>query len=177
MVIRVDERDRETGVAEKMEAHAAGLLHRAFSVQIFTSQGAWLLQRRSPQKYHSGGLWSNTCCSHPTPGTSTSEAASGRLNEEMGLTTALHPAAAFLYRAEVGQGLVEYEYDHLFTGISDERPRIDPDEVAEYRYVQPDDLLTELARHPERFTVWFRILAPRLAERFTPRNPTPWKQR
>lgn len=176
MVIRVDERDREVGVAGKLEAHVQGLLHRAFSVQLFTPQGEWLLQRRARHKYHSGGLWSNTCCSHPAPGAGTEEAAARRLREEMGLTAVLRPGGTMLYRAEVGRGLVEYEFDHLFTGIALERPRIDPAEVAEYRYVATDALLVELERHPERFTVWFRLLAPRLAGAHPAQTPERWKR-
>lgn len=161
MVIRVDENDRPVGFARKMCVHRLGLLHRAFSVQIFTLQGAWLLQRRAPDKYHSGGLWSNTCCSHPAPGTDTAAAAAARLLEEMGLKAELHPAGLFRYRADVGGGLTEHELDHLFTGITDELPRPDPAEVADFRYVFPEELQAELARHPERFTPWFRILAQR----------------
>lgn len=177
MVILVDRNDREQGVAGKTEAHTAGLLHRAFSVQLFTSRGEWLLQRRAEDKYHSGGLWANTCCSHPAPGLPTAAAAAARLHEEMGLTAALQPATAFLYRAEVGNGLTEYEYDHVFTGIADDRPRIDPREVAEYRYVAPERLFAELAEHPERFAVWFRLLAARLARTAPVQNSPSWMPR
>jgi isopentenyl-diphosphate delta-isomerase len=130
-------------------------LHRAFSVFVFDDAGRLLLQQRARHKYHSGGRWTNTCCGHPRPGESIAPAAARRLREEMGFACDLRPAGAFLYRAEVGEDLVEHEYDHVLIGRHDGDPTPDPDEVAAWRRMALPDLLAELGRRPERFTVWF----------------------
>jgi isopentenyl-diphosphate Delta-isomerase len=155
-VILVDERDREIGTAPKLRAHREGALHRAISVFVLNGRGEMLLQRRAHAKYHSGGLWSNACCSHPRPGEETAAAAARRLKEEMGLRTPLRWVHSFTYRAALADGLWEHEYDHVFVGRTDADPRPDPGEVAEWRWVAIDELSRELERHPERFTVWFR---------------------
>ena len=116
-VVLVDETDLETGTMEKMEAHLLGVLHRAFSIFIFNSKGEFLLQQRAQGKYHNGGLWTNTCCSHPNPGEDILKAASRRLSEEMGFQTSLSPAFTFIYKASFDNGLTEHEFDHVFTGI------------------------------------------------------------
>jgi isopentenyl-diphosphate delta-isomerase len=162
-VILVDEADRPVGRMEKLEAHEAGALHRAFSVFLFDGQGRWLLQQRHPGKYHSGGLWTNTCCSHPAPGESTIEAAAVRLVDEMGITAVLEPAFAFSYRAELDHGLVEHEFDHVFVGRFDGEPTPNPIEASDWRWVDTDSLFRELDEHPERFTYWFREVAERVA--------------
>jgi isopentenyl-diphosphate delta-isomerase len=164
LVILVDESDRETGTMEKLRAHQEGALHRAFSVCIFNDSGELLLHRRAAGKYHSPGLWTNTCCSHPRPGETTREAALRRLQEEMGFTCALEPAFEFIYRAELDQGLTEHEYDHVFTGIWNGTPAPSADEVADWEYRSTSGILAEMQMHPERFTAWFRILLPRLVE-------------
>src|ERR1043165_5827412 len=117
-VILVNEIDDEMGVMEKMEAHQKAILHRAFSIFIFNNKNEMLLQQRALNKYHSGGLWTNTCCSHPRPGEDTAAAASRRLKEEMGIETSIAPAFSFIYQADFDNGLVEYEYDHVFIGKS-----------------------------------------------------------
>jgi isopentenyl-diphosphate delta-isomerase len=155
-VILVDEADHELGTAPKLQAHRDGLLHRAFSVFLFNSRGELLLQRRADGKYHSGGLWTNTCCSHPRPGEETAAAARRRLQEEMGLATPLLPVFDFTYRAELDDGLSEHEYDHVFVGRTDQDPQPDPDEVAGWRWASIADVLDEMRRQPERFTAWFR---------------------
>lgn len=155
-VILVDERDNVLGWEEKIVAHQDGKLHRAFSVFVFDSQGRFLLQRRALDKYHSPGLWSNTCCSHPKPGESTAAGASRRLREEMGLECELGYVGAFIYRASFENGLVEHEYDHIFVGRSDVEPRHDPAEVHEWRLVTAAALMDEMARAPAAFTYWFR---------------------
>lgn len=154
-VILVDTDDRPLGAASKTAAHASGQLHRAFSVIVYNSDGRILLQQRARSKYHSGGLWSNTCCSHPRPGEDTEAAAHRRLVEEMGFDCRLDPVHAFVYRAEFDNGLVEHEYDHVFIGRSDTEPRHDPDEVDAWRWIHPAELAREAANRPDRFTAWF----------------------
>lgn len=158
-VVLVDQRDRSVGELEKLAAHRTGKLHRAFSVFVLDGAGRILLQRRAAHKYHSGGLWSNTCCGHPRPAEETRAAAERRLLEEMGFQCALEPAGAFVYRAQLGD-LVEHEYDHVFVGRFDDEPRPDPAEVADWRWVSRRELETDLAAQPERYTVWLeRALA------------------
>lgn len=152
-VILVDEHDVAVGEMEKLEAHRRGTFHRAFSVFVLDREGRVLLQRRAESKYHSGGLWSNTCCGHPRPGEDTGAAATRRLREEMGIECSLHSAGSFVYRAQLGE-LVEHEYDHVFAGRLDGDPRPDPAEVAEWRWMSPDELARDLETHPERYTVW-----------------------
>lgn len=156
-VILVDEFDQSIGQMEKLEAHEKGLLHRAFSVFIFNSEGKMLLQRRALHKYHSPGLWTNCCCSHPFPGESTIDAANRRLDEEMGMKCEINFAFAFKYKAEFDNGLVEHEYDHVFIGKTDQMPSINPDEVAEFKYVDVHELIAEVDKHPDDFTPWFKI--------------------
>ena len=164
MVILVDKCNNETGTMEKMEAHRKGKLHRAISVFICNTKGEWLLQRRAPGKYHSNGLWTNACCSHPRPGESAGDAANRRLMEEMGMKAGLKEIFSFTYLAELDNGLTEYEYDHVFLGITDEEPVINPKEVNEWRYISYPDLLNEVAKNPENFTVWFRKIVSRVNE-------------
>ncbi|GIW52774.1 MAG: isopentenyl-diphosphate Delta-isomerase [Gemmatimonadales bacterium] len=154
-VILVDAADRPIGSAPKLDVHRDGRLHRAFSVFVFDPRGRLLLQRRALGKYHSGGLWSNTCCGHPRPGEATAAAAARRLREEMGFGCSLQPAGTIVYRAALAEGLWEHEYDHLFTGRYNGDPRPDPSEVAEWRWVEMNDLLRELGDRPSSFTVWF----------------------
>lgn len=156
-VILVDECDIEAGSIGKMRAHREGLLHRAFSVFLFNDAGEMLLQRRAMSKYHSPGLWTNTCCSHPRPGESTENAAKRRLAEEMGLSCELTPAYTFVYKADVGDGLLEHEFDHVFTGITNTVPTPNPDEVMAFRYIAIDQLLAEVSEAPSAFTPWFKI--------------------
>ena len=140
-----------------MRAHREGLLHRAFSVFLFNDAGEMLLQKRALAKYHSPGLWTNTCCSHPRPGESTENAARRRLSEEMGLSCDLTPLYSFVYKADVGGGLLEHEFDHVFTGIVNNIPTPNPDEVMEFRYIEIDQLLAEVSEMPKAFTPWFKI--------------------
>ena len=149
---------------EKQEAHIKGLLHRAFSVFIFNDKNELLLQRRALKKYHSGGLWTNTCCSHPRAGESVIEAGKRRLVEEMGMQCQLEKGFDFIYRSELDSGLVEHEFDHVLFGISDVSPTPNPDEVEGYRYVNFNDLRSEMSANPEGFTTWFRICFERAAD-------------
>lgn len=164
-VVLVDPNDREVGVMEKMEAHRKGLLHRAFSLFIFNSSGHWLLQQRAFDKYHSGGLWTNACCSHPRRDETTSEAVTRRLKEEMGMYCQVKPLFQFQYRSHLDHGLIEHELDHVFMAYSDQPPRPNPSEVAAFRYIPLADLERELSLHPERFTVWFRICFEQVKDR------------
>jgi isopentenyl-diphosphate Delta-isomerase len=163
-VILVDEHDNETGTMEKLEAHKKALLHRAISVFIFNSGGEWLLQRRALGKYHSNGLWTNTCCSHPFPGETNLEAANRRLMEEMGLKAPLRKLFHFTYKAELDNELTEHELDHVFLGVTDDEPVINPDEVKEWKYISWEQLHRELDSMPESFTFWFRLIAERVKE-------------
>lgn len=158
-VILVDEMDRRVGVAEKLAAHQnGGRLHRAFSIFLFDSNGALLLQQRADCKYHFPGLWSNTCCGHPRPGESLIDAAVRRLNEEFGIAADLEVAAHLVYRADdPTTRLTEQEYLHILTGRSDAPPRPVPTEIADYRRARLDAIDAELRQTPDRFTPWFPI--------------------
>jgi len=158
MVICVDEKDREVGIAEKMEAHKKGLLHRVVSVIIFNSKGEMLLQQRSEGKYHSADLWTNTCCSHPAPGETALDAAHRRLKEELGLQSDLKFLFAFHYRSPFENGLTENEIDHVFMGITDQLPELNIEEAKNHKYISIGELKIDLERNPANYTVWFRIL-------------------
>ncbi|EDM36687.1 putative isopentenyl-diphosphate delta-isomerase [Pedobacter sp. BAL39] len=166
-VILVDADDVEVGTMPKMEAHLEGRLHRAFSVFIFNSGGELLLQRRALEKYHSGGKWTNTCCSHPREGEDTLLAAQRRLMEEMGMIADLNHEFSFLYKAELSNGLTEHEYDHVFFGISDQVPDPDPEEVADFRYLRLEVLQEELNVHPEQYTEWLKICFDRVLNSYS----------
>jgi isopentenyl-diphosphate delta-isomerase len=161
-VILVNEKDEAIGTMPKMEAHRKGLLHRAFSIFIFDTEGHILLQQRSAQKYHSAGLWTNACCSHPRPGEEIRMAALRRLKEELGFTTGIQKAFDFVYRSDFDNGLTEYEFDHVFIGTYDQSIRPDPAEVSGYCFMSPDEIESSLSDHPEKYTVWFRIAYPML---------------
>ncbi len=156
-VILVDKQDNPIGLMEKHAAHIEPHLHRAFSIFLFNSKGELLIQQRALSKYHSPGLWTNTCCSHPRDGETLEEATSRRLMEEMGMTCEMHEVYTFIYKAPVGQGLIEHEFDHVFIGQSDDIPRINTLEVASWKYMTIDDLSKDIALHPEHYTEWFKI--------------------
>lgn len=157
-VILVDEQDRVVGASEKLCAHREGALHRAFSVFVFDARGRLLLQQRAHDKYHSGGLWSNTACGHPRPGEETSAAARRRLREEMNLDCELREAFGFVYRAELEGALVEHEYDHVFVGTHEGAPAPDPSEVAEWRWVTTDELRRALRDEPQSYSYWLKLV-------------------
>ena len=162
-IILVDTADRPVGICEKLEAHAKPMLHRAFSIFLY-SDGQMLLQGRNRNKYHSGGLWANACCSHPRAGETLEEAASRRLREELGIQAPLTELFSFLYFAQFSKHLFEYEYDHVFLGKYSGTPDFNPDEAEEMRWVQFSQLRRELVEHPEAFSVWFLSAAPRVLD-------------
>jgi isopentenyl-diphosphate delta-isomerase len=161
-VILVNEQDIETGVMEKMEAHQKAVLHRAFSVFIFNDREEMLLQQRAVDKYHSGGLWSNSCCSHPRPGEDTAGAASRRLQEEMGFSTELKKVFSFVYKAGFGNGLTEHEFDHVFIGHYSGSVHPDEREVDSHAWWSMDSIDQAMRETPEKFTAWFRIAFPEI---------------
>ncbi len=165
-VILVNENDEQIGMMPKLKAHEKGVLHRAFSVFLFNTQGEMLLQQRAFGKYHSEGLWSNTCCSHPKVGEDTQSAAHRRLMEEMGLETDLQFLYSFLYKAELDKGLTEHELDHVFIGISDQKPVINTEEVADWKYRSIDELFRDLESHPEHYSVWFKMEVRNVLDKF-----------
>ena len=163
-VVLVNEQDEFIGTMEKMEAHEKGLLHRAFSVFIFNDQGEMLIQRRALKKYHSGGLWTNACCSHPFPNEDVHHAAERRTNEELGIQIELTKAFSFTYKADLDAGLTEYEFDHVFIGNYQGKISANQDEVGDYAYLDVNYLSSHIEKHPEKYTVWFRIALPLLQD-------------
>jgi isopentenyl-diphosphate delta-isomerase len=161
-VILVDDNDNEIGLMAKTEAHKKALLHRAISVFIFNSDGKWLLQRRALTKYHSGGLWTNACCTHPLPNESNIDAANRRLKEEMGMHGSLKELFNFTYKETLDNELTEHELDHVFIGTTDLTPNINADEVAEYKYISYDDLIRDIQNNASNYTVWFKKIIERV---------------
>jgi isopentenyl-diphosphate delta-isomerase len=163
-VILVDEKDNVLGFMEKMEAHRKGLLHRAFSIFIFNASNEMLLQQRALTKYHSAGLWSNACCSHPYPGEETKLAAQRRLNEEMGFKTYLKKTFDFVYGASFENGLAENEFDHVFVGEYNGEIKFNLEEVMDYSFKSMKEIGQELKTKPEKYTAWFHIAFPKVAD-------------
>lgn len=164
-VILVDENDNEVGFMPKTEAHQKAVLHRAISVFLVNNAGEWLLQQRALGKYHSAGLWTNTCCSHPLPGESNVDAATRRLKEEMGIENcALTLLFTFTYNEELANGLIEHEFDHVFFGVCDQNPVINEMEVLSYKFVNYQEMKKEITENPENYTVWFRKIYDRVKQ-------------
>jgi len=161
-VILVDENDNQIGLMEKMEAHRKACLHRAVSVFVLNSHGDWILQRRAFNKYHSNGLWTNTCCSHPYPNESSLAAANRRLTEEMGIDCKLTELFSFKYKEPLDNELTEHEFDHVFIGISDEFPRMNQNEVVDCKVISYLDLHLDVISNPDSYTVWFKIIYERI---------------
>ncbi len=158
MVILVDENDNQVGLMEKIEAHEKALLHRAFSVFVYNKKKQLMLQQRALHKYHSPGLWTNTCCSHQREGESNIEAGKRRLQEEMGFSTELDETISFIYKAPFDNGLTEHELDHILIGYYNENPVPNPDEVANWKWIDLEDLKNDIHKHPEKYTAWFKII-------------------
>ena len=163
-VILVDIEDNVLGTMEKMDAHVLGKLHRAFSIFIFNTSAELLLQQRALTKYHSGGKWTNTCCSHPRLGEETLDAANRRLLEEMGMKCDLQYAFNFTYKAELLDGIEEHEYDHVYFGVSNELPVPDPKEVSAYKYLSMDVLSKDIEQNPDEYTEWLKICFKQVQE-------------
>ena len=161
-VILVNEKDEPQGFMEKLEAHKKAILHRAFSVFIFNSKGEMLLQQRATDKYHSPGLWSNACCSHPQPGEETKMAAERRLKEELGIQIVIEKQFHFIYKAEFENGLTEHEFDHVFTGIYNFTPAINKDEVKDTCYKSMSEIKQSMQLLPKKYTEWFKIAFPEI---------------
>lgn len=160
-VILVDTNDKVLGTMPKMEAHEKAVLHRAFSVFILNKEGELLLQQRAWKKYHSPGLWTNSCCSHQRIGESTLEAGSRRLREEMGMETPLEELFSFIYKAPFDNGLTEHELDHVLLGFADSDPQINLEEVADFKWLSLVEIASDIQTQPEQFTAWFKIIFDR----------------
>lgn len=163
-VILVDEQDEQVGTMEKMEAHFNAALHRAFSVFIFNQQGEMLLQQRALSKYHSGGLWTNACCSHPRPGEETIEAAKRRLHEELGFSTSLSKVFDFTYYAPFDNGLTEHEFDHVFVGTFSGSVKPNSAEVLDYCFKPMHAISASLQLNPQKYTAWFHLAFPKVLD-------------
>ncbi|MCC3701337.1 isopentenyl-diphosphate Delta-isomerase [Rouxiella badensis] len=157
-LILVDEQDNKVGVGTKMQVHLQGALHRAFSVFIFDSQGRLMLQQRASGKYHSGGLWTNSCCGHPRPGESNLAASTRRLYEEMGFHCELQEVDQILYRVDVSNGLVENEFNHTFIGLFERTPELNPEEAEGWQWISVPDVFTAVEQDSSRFTAWFKVI-------------------
>ncbi|MDR6301167.1 isopentenyl-diphosphate Delta-isomerase [Mesonia maritima] len=157
-VILVNENDEQIGLMEKIEAHEKALLHRAFSVFVYNEKGEMMLQQRALGKYHSPGLWTNTCCSHQRENETNIEAGKRRLMEEMGFTTDLEETISFIYKAPFENGLSEHEFDYILVGNYNGKPAINPDEVADWKWMHPELVKKDLVEHPEKYTAWFKII-------------------
>lgn len=155
-VILVNKKDKGIGFQKKLKAHQLGQLHRAFSIFIFNSAGQLMIQRRAKEKYHCGGLWSNTCCSHPRPNEKIKQAAHRRLQEEMGFDCSLKKVFEFIYKVKFDNGLWENEYVHVFFGKSDKSPRVNSYEVSTWKYIKLNNLKQEIKKYPEDFTYWIK---------------------
>lgn len=157
-LILVDSNDNVVGKMEKLEAHQKGLLHRAFSIFLFNSSGEMLIQQRVDSKYHSPGLWTNACCSHPSPNETVMDAGQRRLMEELGISTFLVHSFYFEYRTEFENGLIEHELDHVLVGYTNENPILNPSEAKAFQWISLENLMHDIQISPENYTIWFKII-------------------
>lgn len=157
-VILVDAEDNAIGTMEKMEAHRKGVLHRAFSVMLYNSNGDILLQKRARTKYHSGGLWTNACCSHPLPDETMVDATRRKLKQEMGIDLETEYAYKFIYKTSLDRGLIEHECDHVFKGVFDGEPVINSHEVEDWKFISPGELQDDIRKNPQSYTHWFKLI-------------------
>ena len=169
-VILVDENDNQIGLMPKMEAHEKAVLHRAFSVFIFNDKNELMLQQRAMNKYHSPGLWTNTCCSHQRDGESNLEAGKRRLEEEMGFVTDLQESTSFIYKAPFDNGLTEHEYDHVMIGSYNEAPIINKGEAADWKWMTLEAVKDDIALQPGLYTAWFKIIFEKFYEFINVKN-------
>jgi isopentenyl-diphosphate delta-isomerase len=164
-VILVNEKDEPIGQEEKIKAHLEAKLHRAFSILVFNKAGEWLLQKRAQSKYHSPGLWTNACCSHPRLGKDILLEAKKRLKEEMGFACPLKEIFTFVYKAKLGE-LTEYEFDHVFSGIFSGQPRLNKEEAEDWQWIKTQDLEKDIKKNPDRYTFWFKIIFKEYCQRY-----------
>ncbi|MDT0648918.1 isopentenyl-diphosphate Delta-isomerase [Autumnicola edwardsiae] len=157
-VILVNEKDEQIGLMEKIEAHEKALLHRAFSVFVFNEKGETMIQQRALSKYHSPGLWTNTCCSHQREGETNIQAGKRRLQEEMGFSTDLKDTISFIYKAPFDNGLTEHEFDHILVGKFEGEPDLNPDEVADWKWISLEEVEKDMKERPDIYTEWFKII-------------------
>ncbi len=164
-VILVDENDNQIGIEDKLLAHSnGGKLHRAISIFIFNSKGETMLQKRASTKYHTPSKWTNTCCSHPNPGESVVDASHRRLKEEMGFDCDLQEKFSFVYHAEVGNGLKENEFDHVFFGTYDKTPNPNPEEADDWKWITLENLESDIKSNPDIYTPWLKIVIDKVAK-------------
>lgn len=163
-VILVNEKDEQIGLMNKLEAHEKALLHRAFSVFVFNDKNELMLQQRALDKYHSPGLWTNTCCSHQRDGETSIKAGKRRLQEEMGFVVDLKESISFIYKAPFDNGLTEHEYDHVLLGNYNDKPTINLDEVADWKWMPLEDVKNDILSHPELYTEWFKVIFDKFYE-------------
>lgn len=161
-VILVNAKDEAIGTMEKLKAHEEGVLHRAFSVLVYNSQGEILLQKRAQGKYHSGGLWTNACCSHPRPDEDCRDAAKRRLIEEIGIDAEPEFLYKFIYKANLDNDLIEHELDHVYTCTSDSAPQLNQHEAEDFKYISLPEMFKDMKNHPEQYTFWFKMISERL---------------
>ena len=167
-VILVNEKDEQVGTMEKLQAHIEGRLHRAFSVFIMNDKKQMLLQQRANHKYHSAGLWSNACCSHPVPDENIQDAAIRRVKEELGIcVTTVTNIFSFQYKANLENNLTEHELDHVLLAHYNGAPRINEEEVNDWKYFSLAEIKNMLHLHPEQFTVWFKLILPKIEHYFS----------
>ncbi len=171
-VILVDDKDMQIGLEDKLKAHQNGAkLHRAISILVFNSKGDTLLQQRAMGKYHSQGKWANTCCTHPMPGESLEDCAHRRLREEMGFDCKLNEVFSFIYKADVGNGLTEHEYDHVFFGVYEGEPKPNSEEVMNFRWVSLEKLKQQMVEKPDDYAPWLRMCLDRAIEAYNKKKP------
>jgi len=163
-IVLVDEKGNDVGKGDKMQIHKDGKLHMAFSIFVFNSEGKLMIHKRNKDKYHSGGLWTNTCCSHPRPGENLDDAVNRRLKEEMGFTTDLRKVFDFIYKVKFDNGLYEHELDHVFIGTYDGDPKPNPEEVEDWKWVDLKELRKDMDDNPVRYTYWFKEAIDRVIE-------------
>ena len=166
LLILVDDNDNEVGVMDKLSVHQTAALHRAFSVFIFNPEGQLLLQQRADEKYHSAGLWSNTCCSHPIQGEEISATIARRLDEEMGMKCMLEFKFSFIYKTELENGLTEHEFDHVYFGTTNDLPHPNPKEVKAWKYISLEALENDINLNPSNYSAWLKICLPKVRATF-----------
>ena len=157
-IVLVNEQDEQVGTEEKLRAHELGLLHRAFSIFVFNSRGELMLQQRALHKYHCGGLWTNTCCSHPRPGENVIEAGKRKLIQEMGIDCDLTYSHTFIYKAELDNNLTEHELDHVLIGYYDDEPILNKEEVSNWKFAELKTIQDDVVQNPNQYTQWFKII-------------------